>query len=367
MQKHQLFLLLFAVFPLSLPAQLLFPGDTNNDGVCNYMDLLPIGLGYGQAGPARPDASLVWFPQAYANWAGNVPGSGLNLAFADADGNGVIDSLDLDAFLLNYDSLQMEAQPEPANYFPQDTLFAELFIEVVIDEDTVEAGDTLFVQLNFLPLPTFPVTAVALAVEYDTSLVVDSLVTFIPDTVQGDLLFVWASSQGPAIWRSPDPGRLEIAATGKAFPAFDQPRPIGTIQMIIVEDVTRSDSIFVPLKLEIKAPLAIRPDGAAAVPFFDIPEVTLFQVLSGGKDLSEAPDRGLYCYPNPFREQVLVQWGTPEIRFIAVFNASGRQVESYSISRSNSIALSLGHLPAGKYEIVAYSSESVYSHSLIKN
>jgi hypothetical protein len=361
MQKHQLFLLLFAVFPLSLPAQLLFPGDTNNDGVCNYMDLLPIGLGYGQAGPARPDASLVWFPQAYANWAGNVPGSGLNLAFADADGNGVIDSLDLDAFLLNYDSLQMEAQPEPANYFPQDTLFAELFIEVVIDEDTVEAGDTLFVQLNFLPLPTFPVTAVALAVEYDTSLVVDSLVTFIPDTVQGDLLFVWASSQGPAIWRSPDPGRLEIAATGKAFPAFDQPRPIGTIQMIIVEDVTRSDSIFVPLKLEIKAPLAIRPDGAAAVPFFDIPEVTLFQVLSGHRELQQKKENKLKCYPNPFVQTLRLSVPGERIEEAVVYSPEGVLLKMFRFRGEGEVMISVDDLSPGVYLIRVKTAQGHHS------
>jgi hypothetical protein len=365
MKKIYLQIVLVFLISNSSLAQQLFPGDTNNDGVCNYLDLLPIGISYGQTGPSRPGASLDWLPQAYTDWPGTLPGSALNLAFADADGNGQIDSLDLDAFLLNYDSVQAEAIPEPGDYFPGDTVFAELFIEATIDEDTVEAGDTVFMQLNFLPEPTFPATGLALAIEYDTSLVVDSLVRFIPDTLAGDLLFVWATSQGPSIWRSPQPGRLEIAASGKGVPAFDVQRPIGTVQFIIVEDITRSDSAFVNFKPEIKSPIAVRPDGAVAVPFFDSPEVTLFQLLSAdSKRLAEKKE--IICFPNPFENEVSVRLKGEEIHQIEVVDISGIPMESYLFNGEEEVTLSLGHLQPGMYMLKLFSSRHISVQQLIK-
>lgn len=69
----------------------VFPGDLNNDGVVDSLDVLSIAVYWRQTGPVRVDADVVdaWNIQAAHGWvnAGAV--------YADADGNGIVDETDL--------------------------------------------------------------------------------------------------------------------------------------------------------------------------------------------------------------------------------------------------------------------------------
>ena len=102
---------------------LMFPGDTNNDGIANYYDILPIGLAYDSLGPPRELPSFNWEAQEFFPWGKILPFSGVEYGFIDCDGNGIIDSLDVEAIALNYDSMQMEANPPPMPYELPDTPF----------------------------------------------------------------------------------------------------------------------------------------------------------------------------------------------------------------------------------------------------
>ena len=47
----------------------VWPGDTNNDGIANHFDLLPLGIGIDSSGPLRPNASLDWIGQEAPGWS----------------------------------------------------------------------------------------------------------------------------------------------------------------------------------------------------------------------------------------------------------------------------------------------------------
>ncbi|MFQ5632378.1 MAG: FlgD immunoglobulin-like domain containing protein, partial [bacterium] len=66
----------------------VWAGDTNNDGIVNQSDWLPVGIYFNQQGPARRHASTAWLGQYATRWQ-NIPAT-----FADADGNGRIANLD---------------------------------------------------------------------------------------------------------------------------------------------------------------------------------------------------------------------------------------------------------------------------------
>ena len=109
-----LFLVMSASVLSSQPI-VMFPGDTNNDGTANQYDILPVGIAYGTEGFPRPGATQDWLPQFLPNqWLENLPVSGVNFGFIDSDGNGMIDSLDIDA-IGNRDrsSLSRLGIPEP--------------------------------------------------------------------------------------------------------------------------------------------------------------------------------------------------------------------------------------------------------------
>lgn len=74
----------------------LWPGDVNNNGVVNVVDLLYLGQAYSIMGPARTNPSTNWEPQDIIPWAQSFP-NGTNYAFADCNGDGAVDDADLDS------------------------------------------------------------------------------------------------------------------------------------------------------------------------------------------------------------------------------------------------------------------------------
>ena len=82
---------------ITITSTIVWPGDANNDGTANVADVLPLGLYYNSTGPARPNASMTW--------TGQICPPGWNpdqAAYADCNGDGVIDVADVLPIGLNY-------------------------------------------------------------------------------------------------------------------------------------------------------------------------------------------------------------------------------------------------------------------------
>jgi len=79
---------------------LVLPGDFNNDSIADGRDLLYWGLSYGNTGFIRPNATTDWIPQGSPNWTTSV--NNVNSKHQDANGDGIIDTLDLEVLEANY-------------------------------------------------------------------------------------------------------------------------------------------------------------------------------------------------------------------------------------------------------------------------
>lgn len=75
---------------------IVWPGDTNNDGVVNEEDVLPLGIYWNQTGPVRANATTEWVAQESEPW------SPVAATYADTDGSGLINQTDLLAIGLNF-------------------------------------------------------------------------------------------------------------------------------------------------------------------------------------------------------------------------------------------------------------------------
>jgi hypothetical protein len=75
---------------------IVWPGDTNNDGIANQADILPIGLFWAATGPARPGASMAWTGQPTSPWTPE------NATYADANGDGTVNQADVLPIGLNW-------------------------------------------------------------------------------------------------------------------------------------------------------------------------------------------------------------------------------------------------------------------------
>ncbi len=82
-------------------AQSIWPGDVNNNGIVNKVDLIYLGYAFGETGSERTMVNQEW--TAYdvpENWEGNFP-SGVNFLYADCNGDGLVDELDAEIIIQN--------------------------------------------------------------------------------------------------------------------------------------------------------------------------------------------------------------------------------------------------------------------------
>ena len=145
----------------------VYPGDTNNDGIVTASDLLPIGLYYGQSGPEDNNPGIQWQEYVRDPWPADEDNP--RRIYADANGDGIINAQDVLAIGLNYGKTQPEPEFEPVLYVGKTSLKEEtgeiggtLGVSVIRDEyDTNEIE--LLVQMNSVK----PVYGISFKVQLD--------------------------------------------------------------------------------------------------------------------------------------------------------------------------------------------------------
>lgn len=101
---------------VQLYAQQVWPGDATNNGIVNQVDVMYWAYAHDAVGSPRNAPDHSWTGHALPDnlWAEEFP-DGLNFAYADCDGNGIIDSADLDIIKEHYwfkrDSVNIEDIP----------------------------------------------------------------------------------------------------------------------------------------------------------------------------------------------------------------------------------------------------------------
>lgn len=79
----------------------VWPGDANRDGQVSSTDVLELGLAANSTGAARTATGIAWSSQQATAWTGTVS-TGWNLAHADCNGDGIVNSTDNAAITANF-------------------------------------------------------------------------------------------------------------------------------------------------------------------------------------------------------------------------------------------------------------------------
>jgi Secretion system C-terminal sorting domain/Dockerin type I domain/SprB repeat len=153
----------------------VYPGDANNDGTANNLDLLFIGVALNESGFSRTDNTITWDPKPVQNWMSSFADS-TNMAYADCNGDGFVKASDVTAILLNYNQQHSRNTPHIFN-----ALFPTLYIKL---PDTVVAGSDINIPVVFGDslLPVDSLLGVAFTMTFDSMLVDASSVIFVPDS-----------------------------------------------------------------------------------------------------------------------------------------------------------------------------------------
>lgn len=106
----------------------VWPGDTNNDGIVNQADVLPLGLHWNRTGPARSGGSCAWGAQFAVSWTPSAA------TYADANGDGIVNQADVLCIGLNWGRTHTTTSSAPlelADNALAKTAFAEVFAEAI--------------------------------------------------------------------------------------------------------------------------------------------------------------------------------------------------------------------------------------------
>ena len=75
---------------------MVYPGDTDNNGIVDAMDILPVGVYFLLQGGPRPQTSFSWGAKEAIIWANNAA------TYADANGDGIVDEKDIIGIGVNW-------------------------------------------------------------------------------------------------------------------------------------------------------------------------------------------------------------------------------------------------------------------------
>lgn len=90
----------------------VWPGDANFDYVVDNVDPLYIAVALGSTGDPRPFASLTWIGQEAFQW-GHAFANGIDHYHADCNGDGIVDTSDLQAVYQNFSQTHLKGSPQP--------------------------------------------------------------------------------------------------------------------------------------------------------------------------------------------------------------------------------------------------------------
>lgn len=316
----------------------VFPGDCNNNGVVNNVDLLYIGIGFNETGPSRPFQGIQWNPVGYASqsWNQNTA-SGNNYGYIDCDGNGSIgNALDLLAVEQNYTLTSNTVTPDPYAVGAQ----GDPIIGFSVATDTIVAGNTLMLDIvvgtTFLPCDSL--YGLAFSISYDTSLV---------DSIYGDFRSGWLATGGLALLQviknDPDSGRFDVGVTRFDGANVAGSGVIGSIGIAMDDNLKKAVTIE-ELDLTIERTVGMTRS-ETIMPLQTLDE-TIYILADRDKPL---PASSIKVWPNPANDHLTIQAHSQWINSIELSSASGQISWSQSDLFKQQVDIPLSALAPGLY------------------
>ncbi|MEM7106333.1 MAG: T9SS type A sorting domain-containing protein [Bacteroidota bacterium] len=130
----------------------VWPGDANANGIVNYLDFLPIGIGYSESGLPRSATSSSWTPKNATNWQQVHPGE-LNFKHLDAFGDGNVGEEDV---IIVHDNYAFVNDFYAGPYGDSDN-----GTELYITKSLATSNDTLDLGISFFDIVLKPSSAIA--------------------------------------------------------------------------------------------------------------------------------------------------------------------------------------------------------------
>jgi len=355
----------------------IWPGDITDNGSVNSVDLLYWAWAQGAEGPPRDMPSLRWSAQPQSdNWPEAFP-DGRNFAFADCNGDGIVDLIDLIIIQLNQDRFRTPLVPEdPVSGFSGMDPEIHFGLPIGVDSLEVVQGDTVFlpIQLGSAEQPVRDFFGVAFQLSVDTSGYGNGLRVFL-EREPGDWRYPSASMlqlSGDTLFRQTNQQAFDVAFYERSATPIDGFGSIGRVGVIIEDDLTFSIS-------DNTISLSLRPIRYLGGKFRSLPlvgDTAVLRVYTDSNSMKRATTltatpfgkkEQLQIIPNPLYDNGTIQLQGKTIQKLQLSNNQGQILYHRIFTQGKQeVKVSWGGLPAGIYTLSVTDGDGLlYSRPLV--
>ena len=315
----------------------VWPGDANNDGIANMLDLLQLGRTIGEFGIARVAPSIDWFGQFANEWGKSSFGSNLDIKYADTDGNGEVNQDDLTGLDNSYNfthTVHPEINPFEKTY---------PIILQATSAGPYNAGDlvTFDLLLGQSGNEAINMYGFTYAFEYNSTFVDPSSI----DIDFDENSWLYTNNNSPVLSLTKNLElleRVDVGVTRTNGYSVSGHGKVATVSFIIDDDIDpQLASRFVPIDISIKDIIGQDDNGQ----YFRLPdfETQVIYDTGGADDLATNED--LILFPNPTDQFLTIHLNGEELMTdVTIYSITG--VEMFSI---NNVQWERAELDVSKY------------------
>ncbi|MEL6650370.1 MAG: T9SS type A sorting domain-containing protein [Bacteroidota bacterium] len=328
----------------------VWPGDADDDGIANNLDILALGQSYSSTGTPRPNASLIWNGEAAYDWFNNLS-SGVNYTFSDTDGNGIVNDDDTLAIFQNYGLTH--SKHSGSGMMGDPLLYLDMS---VLNGNTVGVGDTVSIPI-MLGVDTLPVNdlyGIAFSLTYDSSLVQSGSVSISANTS-------WLGSNLLKMHKElPAQNMVDVGMTRTDQIEQSGFGQLGSFTFVMVDDIAKKD-IKDSMMLGFSGIQLQRLDGSIIPVNALESQLVVEQETSTG--ITPRLDWDVQIYPNPSQGQMTIEIPASRNAELEIYDMLGRSVLRSRLQQQKT-QLDLSALKDGIYLLRLNSPEGQWNQKI---
>ncbi|MEM6379258.1 MAG: T9SS type A sorting domain-containing protein [Bacteroidota bacterium] len=327
----------------------LWPGDTDRDGIVGIFDLFNIGFGFGETGPARINSNTNWELVRAIDWPKSTPASGVNYAFADTDGNGLINAADVEVILQNF------GRSHPGAILPEDIIDPRSNqgapLSIVLDTLITGNEASLPINLGSQENPVSSVYSLGFSITYDALFYDES-------SIQLDLSNSWLAEDAAnliaIVQAVPEASRIDVAISrtdGQDISGFGE---IARLEFNVLEQISFNGNESI-LNLGL---MGTRAQDVNETPFAISTSSSIVEVMTSSR-LKVIPSGAFSIFPVPTSNSLYLNNDQNlSIQTLRVVDSRGRIVEQINAKESlTQLMIDTRSYANGTYFLQIYTEE----------
>jgi len=341
----------------------IWPGDTDASGIVNNYDLLNIGLGYSEIGPARANEGIDWVGQYGDDWTVATPNSNTNYKHTDADGSGQVNEADVDAINLNWglttDGLASEDSERDLPTVINNAPTVPFFVEEVLLEEAQAAS--LTIMLGDDANTVSDAYGVAFSIEYDSEYIVGGSTAI---TIENSWL---GNANDELLIVQKDffaDGRIDVAITRKDGNPVTGFGEIGRLE-VVIEDIIFANNdeseeiIMVPFTITNVLVINQLEEAIASEGMETFSQLN----IETGTDEYFVSEQ-VSVFPNPASSFVNVNAGDLMMEDLLLYDVTGKLILQQAVN-SLTAKINVKHLAEGTYLMKVHTPDGVANKRII--